>query len=472
MRSLRGRLIVSHILPLLVVVPIVGLALTYLLETQVFLASLSTELERQAQLVAEITSAYSQIWYEPEQAQILVTRIGPRLSARVMLLSPRGELLATNDPAARDELGQIIEIPGLREAVESRSVVRVDYGERPGTSAAEVLVPVIDTSSFRVVGVIRLIDPLASIYARFPRIRTLILAVLVGGLLLGAAMGWRLAVDLARPLRRATSAIWEMAEGEPLASLPEQGPDEVRLLLRAFNTLARQRRNLEKSRRRLLANLVHEVGRPLGALLSAVQALAGGAAEDPALRRELLEGMDAEVQRMQHLLDDLTRLYDQTLGPLELDRQPTPLGTWLSQVLSPWREAAREKGLAWQALLPDALPEISIDSDRMAQAVGNVVSNAIKYTPPGGAVTVSAGVNDAGIWICVRDTGPGIPPEEQARIFEPFYRGAARGRFPQGMGLGLSIARDVVAAHGGRITVESAPGEGATFTLWLPGVRD
>jgi len=186
------------------------------------------------------------------------------------------------------------------------------------------------------------------------------------------------------------------------------------------------------------------------------------------VRQELLGGMDAEVRRMQHLLDDLTHLYDQTLGPLELDRQPTPLSSWLAQVLGPWREAAQDKGLHWQVDLPADLPVLEIDPDRLAQALGNVVSNAIKYTPAGGQVSVSAGTQAEQACIRVDDSGPGIAPEEMERIFTPLYRGAAGRRFPSGMGLGLSIARDLVAAHGGRIEVQSTPGAGSTFTLWLP----
>jgi signal transduction histidine kinase len=100
--------------------------------------------------------------------------------------------------------------------------------------------------------------------------------------------------------------------------------------------------------------------------------------------------------------------------------------------------------------------------------VGNLVSNAIKYTPPQGSVMVSAGSQAGEVWLRVSDTGLGIPAEEQARIFAPFYRGPSSGRFPQGMGLGLSIARDLVTAHGGRLTVESASGAGSHFTIWLP----
>jgi two-component system sensor histidine kinase BaeS len=466
MRSLRTRLILSHVLPLLVVIPLVGVALAYLLETQVLLAGLSNELEQQAMLVAAVAADYPQIWYDPLQAQAFVARIGERLTAQVMVLDAKGVLLASTGVADQALLGQQLSIPGFREALFNRAVVRVDYGEEPGTGAAEVLVPVMING--QVVGVIRLTDPLSSVYERFPRTRTFIKWVLVGGLVVGIGIGWFLAVDLERPLRRAAQAISQMAGGQPLTALPEQGPQEVRLLLRAFNTLAMQLQGLERARQRLLANLVHELGRPLGALLSATQALAGGAEENRAMRQELLGGMEAEIRRMRHLLDDLTRLYDQTLGPLELERKPAALHPWLVQVLGPWREAAQDKELRWRMDLRHDLPTLEIDPDRLAQALGNVVSNAIKYTPPGGEVGVSAGVDGAEIWIRVRDSGPGMEPEEQERIFTPFYRGPAGRRFPQGMGLGLSIARDLVTAHGGRIEVQSTPGVGSTFTIWLP----
>ncbi len=148
------------------------------------------------------------------------------------------------------------------------------------------------------------------------------------------------------------------------------------------------------------------------------------------------------------------------------------LSPWLMQELAPWREAAQHKGLRWQVNVPSALPELTLDADRIGQALGNVISNAIKYTPANGEIAIDAGEEKAEVWIRVRDTGVGIPPEEQARIFEPFYRGTTGRRFPQGMGLGLSIARDLLVAHGGRIEVENTPGAGSTFTLWLPARLD
>jgi two-component system sensor histidine kinase BaeS len=466
MRSLRTRLILSHVLPLLVVIPLVGITLAYLFETQVLLAGLSDELEREAALVAIVASDYPQIWFDPDLAQAFTTRIGERLAGQVMLLDANSTLLASTDPADQSRLGQQIDAPGLQEALLTGRAVRVDYGESPGTGAAEALVPVFVNG--QPVGVIRLTDPLSSVYERFPRTRTLIVWVLAVGLVVGIGMGWLLALGLERPLRRATGAISQMADGQPLSPLTEQGPREIRLLLRAFNMLAERLQSMEKARQRLLANLVHELGRPLGALLSAAQALGSGADQDTSLRQELIRGMQAEVERMQRLLDDLTHLYDQTLGSLELNRQPVALHSWLSQVAAPWRETAQEKGVQWQTDFPPNLPTVEIDPDRLAQALGNIVSNAIKFTPRRGSVEIHAGIEKDSIWIRVRDSGPGIPPEEQERVFTPFYRGSVGSRFPQGMGLGLSIARDLVNAHGGSIELDSALGAGSTFTIWLP----
>jgi signal transduction histidine kinase len=136
-------------------------------------------------------------------------------------------------------------------------------------------------------------------------------------------------------------------------------------------------------------------------------------------------------------------------------------------MVSPWRQVAQDKGLEWRSEIAGTLPEIQADPDRLAQVLGNLLSNAIKYTSAG-TISIQARVEGGQVVIVVADTGIGIAPAEQARIFEPFYRSDRDRRFPQGMGLGLSIARDLVEAHGGRLTVESTPGQGSRFSVWLP----
>jgi signal transduction histidine kinase len=331
-----------------------------------------------------------------------------------------------------------------------------------------------------VVGIIRLTHQLSSVVWQFQRVRIMITGVLAGGLLLGGLLGWFLALGLEQPIKRVTEAVTSLARGEPQNLPAVQSPVEIRELTEAVNKLVDRLDTLEQSRRRLLANLVHEIGRPLGALQSGLQALVGGADSDPQLRQELLVGMQGEVRILERTLDELSQIYDQILGSLELDRQPVDMVEWLQQTLPPWREAALSKRLTWEANIPANLPSLEIDPDRLSQALGNLISNAIKYTPQGGKITIEAGTGkmnptnepdgqrQPAFWIRVSDTGPGIPEEEQEKIFAPFYRGSKQGRFPSGMGLGLTIASDLTHAHSGKLTVESEPANGSSFTIWLP----
>jgi signal transduction histidine kinase len=140
----------------------------------------------------------------------------------------------------------------------------------------------------------------------------------------------------------------------------------------------------------------------------------------------------------------------------------------LRGILLPWKAAANEKKLVWREEIPESLPSISIDKMKMAQVVGNLLSNAVKYTPAGSMVTISANSEAQVFWLKVRDTGPGVRADELEKIFQPFYRGDTGRRIKQGMGLGLTIARELATAHGGEIRVESQAGQGSEFTLTVP----
>jgi len=470
MRSLRTRLILSHILPLLVIVPLMGIALIYIVETQVMLTNLSNELTQQAKLTAEIARDQPNIWANADQARIFVSRFSAHHQSNVMLVDPKGNLLASNQPSDSDQVGHPLDLPNLSTALAGKDSIQVNYNQNFQTEIIEILVPVINPNQ-ELVGVIRLTHQVSSVYDRFVRLRYIIVGVLAVELLLGIAVGLLLALNLERSLRQVTEAVYGIASGRNWTTLPEQGPDEIRLLLRAFNTLTERLRMLEEARRRLLANLVHEVGRPIGALQSAIQALLNGADQDIALRSELLEGMEAEVQRLHPLLDNLAQLHDRVLGTLELNCRPVNLSDWLMCVAVPWREAAQAKGIQWQATIPDTLPTLDVDADRLAQAMGNLLSNAVKYTPSGGIVSLTVGLENDQVWMQVSDTGPGISADEQQQIFAPFYRSHRGYRFPQGMGLGLTIARDLVLAHNGRLEVDSEPDKGSSFTIWLPQIN-
>jgi signal transduction histidine kinase len=467
-RSLRNRLLISHILPLVIIIPLMGIGLAYILETQVLLPRLAQNIVSDARLLAEISRTEYDLWGNPLLFEIMLSRIQLDPSLRVMFLTPDGQLLYSTDPTDQPYLGQVLAINGLDLARSGSEVLLTNYsGLRLHDVSLDVLAPVVPSDS-PVLGIVRVTYHVDSVYELFWQMRLLIILVLGAGLLLGAGVGLGLALNISRPVQNVTTALYDLASGARNDPLPERGPSELREQARAVNYLVMRLHSLEQARRQLLANLVHELGRPLGALRSAIHALGKGAAEDPALLHDLTVGMDEETIRLQHVVEDLAHLHDQDLGTLELQRESLALGEWLPKTLSSWSQAAQEKHLHWTLDLPTTLPTVLADPLRLAQVIGNLVDNAVKYTLPGHAVTVSAGQEGARAWVCVADTGPGIPADEQSLIFTPFYRGGHGRRIKQGMGLGLSIARDLAEAHGGQITLESTPGEGSRFTLWLP----
>jgi two-component system sensor histidine kinase BaeS len=469
-RNLRSRLIFSHALPLIVIIPIIGVALTNLIETRVLIPSLSKALMTNAVLLANVAGNETELWTNPAYAEYFLTHLRHDISARVQFINPGGQLLASSDPTEAQLVGIFLDFAGVAQARAGQVASYTYFNISSPSEVIDVFVPVLNQNQ-QLIGILRMSYAYNTIITEFTRSRYVIVGILAGGLLVGIILGWSLALNISKPIRQVTQAINELAHSNRQVKVEERGPEEIQLLAQSFNSLNERLSSLEKARRQLLANLVHELGRPLGALRSAIQALAGGAGRDPQLLADLTTGMDDEAARLQHLLEDLAHLHDQVLGTLELDYQPMAVSDWLPKVLRPWQEAAQDKHLIWQTEIPKDLPEISADPLRLASAVENLVSNAIKYTHAGGMVSISAGVMGEELLIWVKDNGSGIAAEEQQKVFEPFYRGNQGRRFKQGMGLGLSIACDLVEAHGGTISLESEPGRGSQFTIHLPLVR-
>lgn len=470
LRTLRNRLILSHIIPLLLIIPMMGIGLIYVLESQVYLPALSGQLEDNARLVAQVAALQESSLQNSPLAQALADRQAPGGKSQIMLLNERGVLLASSSVADQARIGQVftgIDVQALRSVQNGQVISKIQYSQRQDAEVIEVYTPVIAPDrSLR--GYVRMSYNFATLADELFQLRVLILSLLAVSLVIGSGIGYLLAVSVANPIGEVTSAISALAHSSQMKLLNVYGPEEVQSLSQSVNDLVTRLRELEQARRQLLANLVHEIGRPLGALRSAIAALAQGAEKDQVLYHDLLNGMDGETRRLQRLLNDLSELHDQVLGTLELHREPIDLKKWLPDTLRTWQAAAQEKGVRWELTSAEDLPVISGDPNRLAQVLGNLVSNAIKFTPPGGTVSVSASTLPGKVGVTIRDTGPGMTAAEQEQIFQPFYRGTQGRRFPQGMGLGLSIARDLTKAHGGQIVLESTPGSGSKFTLWLP----
>jgi two-component system sensor histidine kinase BaeS len=299
----------------------------------------------------------------------------------------------------------------------------------------------------------------------------LILRFILGALLVGLLIAGIITLFWYKSVNRQIKAMTAIIVSSPLEGqaqrLPENGDSEFLELARTYNQLQDRRQELEKRRQQMLANLIHEIGRPLGSLRTALHALQSGAVNDQPLRSDLMKGMSERIDRMGRLLEDLALVY-RGLEPQEFHLQSVQINEWMESLTPVWAESARQKQLAWEVVFPEDIPIIQTDPDRLAQALSNLVNNAIKFTPSGGKVTLTADFEESTLQILVSDTGIGIPTEEQQYLFAPFYRSAQPSWKAPGLGLGLSIAKSIIESLEGNISLASTSGKGSIFKINLP----
>jgi two-component system, OmpR family, phosphate regulon sensor histidine kinase PhoR len=242
------------------------------------------------------------------------------------------------------------------------------------------------------------------------------------------------------------------------------GQGQVLLVLQDVTDL----RRAEVMRREFIANVSHELRTPVAGLKALVETLEDGALEDPEAAREFLGRMHLEVDGLGQLVEELLELSRIESGRVTLTPRSVELGSVVAAAAERLRPQAERHGLELVVRVPADLPPALADPERIQQVVVNLVHNAVKFTPPGGRITVTAERRDAEVAVVVADTGEGIAPEALPRLFERFYK-VDKARATGGTGLGLAIAKHLVQAHGGRIWAESAgEGRGATFTFCLP----
>lgn len=230
-----------------------------------------------------------------------------------------------------------------------------------------------------------------------------------------------------------------------------------------------QEERLEAMRREFVANVSHELRTPLTTVKSYVETLLDEGMEDREMALRFLRTVSGEADRMARLVNDLLTLSLIDAGRLFLEREEVHLPELVASVGEKFLERCQRKGVVLRTRFAEGLPPVLVDAQRLEQALANLLSNAVDFTPAGGTIDVEVTASGEEAVIRVRDTGVGIPAEDLPRVFERFYRvDKARSRELGGTGLGLSIAREIVEAHGGRIELASRPGEGTTATILLP----
>lgn len=305
----------------------------------------------------------------------------------------------------------------------------------------------------------------------------LLTLVLLFALVLATVLAFVLSESLRASIQGLTEAVAAMTAGDLRARATVAGRDELAALAEAFNLMAerleasfQRQQELEHTRRETVAAISHDLRTPLASLRAMAESINDGVVSDPDTVRGYLRNMEAEVARLATMIDDLFELSQLHAGALVLHPDWTDVGDLVSDTLQALGPQAVRGGVDLRGAVADGMPDAWVDTRRLQRVLANLVQNAIRHTPAGGSVSITAGQDDRGAWLQVADTGEGIDPADLPHVFEPFYQGdKARTRRNGGSsGLGLAIVQALVQAHGGDVAVQSTPGAGSTFSVHLP----
>jgi signal transduction histidine kinase len=319
------------------------------------------------------------------------------------------------------------------------------------------------------IGTVCLLMPLGDLEAYILRLRWLLISAIIVVAFVGVGVSILITNYFSQQFSRTQQLAATVAQGDYHLRIPEAGPTELRDLSRYLNEMAEKLQEQVKTRQRLLANVTHELARPLAGLQLGVESLRKGAIQDSELADDLLVSMGFTIQRLENLIDDVTLAAQPETRPIVLNPIALAVEPFLQGVATRFWTLAHSRGLKLEVRVGSGIPPVFADEKRLNQIVGNLLDNAIKFTPRGQTIRLSAKrVGKRVVQILIHDGGKGISQEEVERLFEPFYQGDIGRRIKQGMGLGLPIAQQLAQAHGGSITLENHPKGGTLAILTLP----
>lgn len=453
-RSLRSRLLFTHLLVAGLVLLMVGVGLlVFVLNSGVFEQQTLNRLHGAAELVGDRGPRAVQQFGTGRLAAAF--RNLNLTNARAVVVGTDGEILADTRPEIAAPPAEVL------RAAASGEDSSGDYG---GPLNRWLYV----TQSLGPGRGLVLLTPRPGLVAvlgeqlLFP----LVVRAAVVALLASVLLAWLISRWVAAPLQRTASAARAVAAGDYQHRLSPSGPDEAHSLATSFNEMVQQVQSSQQAMRDFVANVSHELRTPLTSIQGYAQALLDGTAKQPERAAQVIHDEAARLGRLVTGLLDLAKLDSRQAG---LQRSPVDLAQLLRTVEDRLRLAADERQIEVQTQI-DRLPVVIGDGDRLAQVFTNLLDNALKHTPEGQAVKLSAESGNGWISVHVDDSGEGIPEEELPRIFERFYRldKSRAGGADRGAGLGLAISREIVQAHGGTLTAKSIPGRGSRFTVRLP----
>ncbi len=298
--------------------------------------------------------------------------------------------------------------------------------------------------------------------------RTLLFGALIGAVI-ALLLGILLSRTLTRPIRELTRATHAVSQGDLSQQVPVRSSDELGELARAFNKMSSELSHSVNARRQMTADIAHELRTPLSLILGHAEAVHDGVLPPS---RENFEIIREEATRLEHLVNDLRILSLADAGELSINRQTVEPQRLLEEVAALYQYQSQKKKIALELDIASSLPAIEADPGRITQVLTNILDNALRHTPEGGRIILSARGANGQVELAIQDSGPGLKEEDLRRIFDRFYRTDASrqrdGDSPAGSGLGLAIAKSIVQAHGGQVSAESEAGRGLKVIVSLP----
>jgi two-component system, OmpR family, sensor kinase len=419
--------------------------------------------------------ARDQAFVEVEREATGLTKLYASRAGGLKLVTPRDLELATGDriyylPRGRLDLfiGQKATFrplpPGVvnPRRVQARRLVRFVF-HPPGSDQTLLAAARTLRVGGKPFGTIVVAKPKTELNQRWLALIERLLLAFAGGVAVAAAFAWYLSRRITTPVMELSRAADQVSRGHYDVNLPEvPGGGEIGVLAESFREMAARLSEAEELERNFLMTVSHELRTPLTAIRGHVEALREGVVTDEEMRTASLTVIAAEAERLERLVGDVLDLAKLDAHRFTVLREEVDMERLVDRAYTTFSEEARRRRIDYQRAV-EAKPVIVSDGDRVLQIISNLLSNAFRWTPDGGRIGLELKSVDGTICVAVEDSGPGIAPGEQERIFRPFW-----SRDGSGTGLGLAIARELAAALGGRIRLETAPEEGSRFTLVLP----
>ncbi|UCC89051.1 MAG: HAMP domain-containing protein [Anaerolineales bacterium] len=473
--GLRGRLLATYLL-----VVTFGLSVFVIRYGWIAQDGIVEELEHEEELRAFILSNALE---EPVQAytsgELSLDDLKPHIDRLAASAEGRLTLLDSQGVPLYDTQADAAAIPNQWQQVEVQAALteREEHDIRPdpitGDERLYVAAPIAHEGN--VLGVVQLSIPTTEMWAEIRQTWLSLLATSLVVVIATVLVSLWLAKGILEPVRALRQAAVSMAAGDLDQRISTDGSDELGRLGQAFNRMAERLQHMIIQQRDFVANASHELRTPLTTIKLRIEALHGGARHDPTITDRFLLEIEDEINRLNHLIDNLLALSDAEAGLDTWKMERLDLQLLLSESVAAFSPRAQSVGITLTMDISPQLPDVRASAPQLRQVLDNLLDNALKYSSPGGVITLLGRPGKEGVVVSVTDTGQGIPANDLSRVFDRFYRvdkARSRQEGPAGTGLGLSIVRSIIEAHDGTVSIDSLEGKGTSVRFTLPAYPD